>query len=135
MGSVVRARAPGVEHGASHRMWMFTRSHLHCCFSPEPTWFLPLSGGFSGLFLLEGLWHRVRNWDLQCQCILSSSTWVFTPCRELFILYLAGLEVLSLDLLWVANGCFSVLIRLEKTQNNLSRILMVEMSRNWCYVM
>lgn len=29
---------------------------------------------------------------MQHQCILSSSTWVFIPCRELFILHLAGLE-------------------------------------------
>lgn len=53
---------------------------------------------------------------------------MFIPCRELFILQLAGLEVFSLDLLWVAAAqgahgrqCFSALMRLEKTQKKLSR--------------
>lgn len=65
---------------------------------------------------------------MQCQCVLSSSTWVFIPCRDPFILHLAASEVFWLGLLCVAaaQGAhgrqrFSVPIRLEKTQEKLSR--------------
>lgn len=71
---------------------MFTRSHLHCCFSPKPTWFLPLSRGFSGLLVFVGLWHRVRNWDLAVSVYPVKQHMVFIPCRELFIFHLVGLE-------------------------------------------
>lgn len=83
-----------------------------------------------------------KDWDLVVSVYPVSQHVVFIPCRNLFILHLAGLGDFLLDLLWVAavqgahgRQCFSALIRLEKTQKKLSGVLMVEMSRNWCYVM
>ena len=88
---------------------MFARSHLRCCFSCKPAWFVSLSGGFSGLLVLAVLWRGARNQDLavaRCSCAdkgvsvsCQAAHGCFIPRKELFSLHLAGLEVFSLDLL------------------------------------
>ena len=62
-------------------MWMFVRSHLCCCFSREPAWFLSLAGGFLGPLVLAGSWCGVRSRGIAAAGWSWTDKGVGAPCR------------------------------------------------------